>query len=114
MVGVPVVGIHMADVAHGPALAHADGQSIGLLQQSGHIVGLILDPILVAGPAGGQNIFANPFAVEAGGVNAHGSGAEGGLLHGFAGQKGLLEGAGGYAGIYGRGDPESVLFQRDT
>ena len=108
---VMVVG-NKADVTDGPALAHADGQGVFGGQQGSDIIGLVLDPLLVGGPAGGQDIFTNTLAVEHGDISAHSGGAEGGLLHRLGSGEGLLEGTGGNAGIHGGSDPDSILFHK--
>ena len=112
LVGKITVVALEADITHSPALACADGEGVVAFQQGGDVIGLILDTLFVAGPAGSQNVLANPLAVEVGDVGAHGGGAEGGLLYGLIKGELLYKGTGGNVGIHRGGDPDSVLFHR--
>ena len=56
----------VADMAAVPAVAQEGGQGVvALLEQRGHVVDLVADPLAIIGPVGGKHVVADALAVDA-------------------------------------------------
>ena len=108
---VMVVAVN-ADIAHGPALPHAEGKKIVGGKQPCHIIGLHLHALFVTRPAGRQHRVADARAVEKGHVNAHRRGAQSRFFHGLAPFHGKLffKRAGRRVRVAGGGDPNGAVL----
>ena len=98
-------------VTRRPTESEPERKGVVFCKQRGDVVGLVLDPRLVARPAGRQYALTDAHTVEVCGVKPHGGGGEHGLLYRFAlRRKGRFKGTGTRTRVGRGGDPNGILF----
>ena len=69
----PLLVLAVQPARHGraePTPAYGDAQIVFPLQKRRHVIGLHLESVIIAGPAGSQHIAAHPLTVDSGFINA--------------------------------------------